>query len=726
MPLNGPINTSEIQVFSYRQSGASYLLNILLELDICIYGGQFNSFWTVHDNGIYELNEDRRIPYGAWFPRLQTGKEFRFRPSVSCHWRFHDFPNISEFDKPTILMIRDLRDVMVSCAAHIDPNVNIIKFLQSSRPIEIDNFFSLYPVEEWSLYYGIISKLIPPEKLCLVRFEDIKKNPYQEVTRILQFLGLNIEPTLIMTAIENSSHDNIKKVTAGTTFNEATLEFLSKGGHIGSWKNIIADKEKVVFHGLPNYILQSFGYNSDSSEDADHTPINGLNIGTGLNENFNFLETEKFLIQKSKNIDDNIQQIITIGKSLACCMWTRDLYGEDAVHHPDNVLRGYGEDAVHHPTALKTLRIFLQLSQYMLDRPLILIAAARGLIYGRNFEAGRGLLQYVLSQEDINFCELVEAGQYCLASLKDKKLAMNFFAKAASCVDIEDYLWSVTVQNYLKTYNICTGEITEDSAQQIQLAKGWFDVVDYKNNQLIVAGWMLLPGMEFDLFKVYIFNQYICDTPVYTRKDVSRAFPVIKNAGYSGFSVSIKIDDKKIAERDFLLICVIGMSYGKKVAKMESFFCDAYSSRGVALSSFSSLTELIVERSLALSSLAERDGRIASLNQSVTERDGRIASLHQAVVERDGRITSLHQAVTKRDEQNASLNKAVTERDGQNASLNKAVTERDLVLSSLTDELGRINTSLSWKLTMPLRFADSLLRGYWTAIRKHLSRSKGG
>lgn len=73
-----------------------------------------------------------------------------------------------------------------------------------------------------------------------------------------------------------------------------------------------------------------------------------------------------------------------------------------------------------------------------------------------------------------------------------------------------------------------------------------------------------------------------------------------------------------------------------------------------------------------------------------------------------------------------NLNQALAERDGQIASLNQAVAERDLALSSLTAERGRIKSSRSWKLTMPLRFAGSLLRGDWTTIRKYLSRSKGG
>ena len=53
----------------------------------------------------------------------------------------------------------------------------------------------------------------------------------------------------------------------------------------------------------------------------------------------------------------------------------------------------------------------------------------------------------------------------------------------------------------------------------------------------------------------------------------------------------------------------------------------------------------------------------------------------------------------------------------------RLLAERVLALSLLTAELGRIKSSFSWKLTMPFRFANRLLRGYWDGIRKHLSRS---
>ena len=94
--------------------------------------------------------------------------------------------------------------------------------------------------------------------------------------------------------------------------------------------------------------------------------------------------------------------------------------------------------------------------------------------------------------------------------------------------------------------------------------------------------------------------------------------------------------------------------------------------------------------------VTERDGQINSLNLSIAERDGQINSLNQSVAERDGQINSLNQTVAERDGQINSLNQAVVERDGQIASLNKAVVERDAYVSNLSAQIFMIRGSKSW------------------------------
>jgi hypothetical protein len=100
--------------------------------------------------------------------------------------------------------------------------------------------------------------------------------------------------------------------------------------------------------------------------------------------------------------------------------------------------------------------------------------------------------------------------------------------------------------------------------------------------------------------------------------------------------------------------------------------------------------------------VAERDGQITSLKQTVAERDGQITSLKQTVAERDGQITSLKQTVSDRD-----ANLAVCERNI--SGLKIQVMESDKLISENEATLNVIYSSLSWRLTRPLRFFKRLV-----------------
>ena len=107
-----------------------------------------------------------------------------------------------------------------------------------------------------------------------------------------------------------------------------------------------------------------------------------------------------------------------------------------------------------------------------------------------------------------------------------------------------------------------------------------------------------------------------------------------------------------------------------------------------------SLNEAVAERIRQIDrrnqAVAERDGRIAGLNEAVAERDRKTDRLNQAVAERDGRIASLDRSVTKRDGQIDRLSQAVAGRDGRIAKLNQAVAKRDVMLRAM-----RSSTSLA-------------------------------
>ena len=82
--------------------------------------------------------------------------------------------------------------------------------------------------------------------------------------------------------------------------------------------------------------------------------------------------------------------------------------------------------------------------------------------------------------------------------------------------------------------------------------------------------------------------------------------------------------------------------------------------------------------------------------KELAERDGQIASLNQTVLELHGQITNLNQVVSERYGQIVNLNKAISVRDGQIASLSQAV----LVYQNST----------SWRVTRPLRIIGDQIK----------------
>ncbi|MDO8412890.1 MAG: class I SAM-dependent methyltransferase [Gallionellaceae bacterium] len=123
------------------------------------------------------------------------------------------------------------------------------------------------------------------------------------------------------------------------------------------------------------------------------------------------------------------------------------------------------------------------------------------------------------------------------------------------------------------------------------------------------------------------------------------------------------------------------------------------------------LDQVIVEREGQIASLSEaiseREGQIASLSEAISEREGQIASLSQSVAERDGQIVSLTQAMHDKEAHIHNLDQVIVEHEGQIASLSEAISEREGQIASLNQIVKRIFISTSWRLTRPLRIAQS-------------------
>ena len=103
-------------------------------------------------------------------------------------------------------MVRDPRDAIVSkYYGHIkmEPEIgSISEFILNSQYLE--QYISLY--NSWQT-----SKDVPKDFL-LVRYEDMIENAVQELSRVMEFLGLDIEDKIIQLAVEDNSFDKMRNL----------------------------------------------------------------------------------------------------------------------------------------------------------------------------------------------------------------------------------------------------------------------------------------------------------------------------------------------------------------------------------------------------------------------------------------------------------------------------------------------------------------------------------
>ncbi len=110
----------------------------------------------------------------------------------------------------------------------------------------------------------------------------------------------------------------------------------------------------------------------------------------------------------------------------------------------------------------------------------------------------------------------------------------------------------------------------------LEPARGPFDRIEYRDGTLTVSGWILLPGKEFDSAAIYLNQDKATEVSITRRDDVAKAFPFISHAGHSGFRFEIPRPADAMA--GMVDICVVGISAGREIAKIETWFrTDLYS-----------------------------------------------------------------------------------------------------------------------------------------------------
>lgn len=183
---------------------------------------------------------------------------------------------LTEFNIRPIILIRDLRDMMISRYHHImsEPthwmydSIKALKFeegftksLYGISPEDNTTAIDFYKnwVKGWLEYIGS-----NPEKAILVRYEEMKEDLNQVLDKILRFLEIYLDSQTISWIIGKQIKRYKPSESLSDSLKQAGRQKSTfRKGQIGEWKECFNERHKDIFKKEAGDVLILSGYEND-------------------------------------------------------------------------------------------------------------------------------------------------------------------------------------------------------------------------------------------------------------------------------------------------------------------------------------------------------------------------------------------------------------------------------------------------------------------------------
>jgi hypothetical protein len=211
--------------------GISLLVNILLELNVKTTI-KIPEFQTDHNTKIWVENGTQsyyvhEAEYTKLLPILKRKKTFEFKENIEVLWT-HALTN---FGEKVIFIHRDLRDAVLSYyKRNYGPkDISFDEFLRKPDrwPHHFPDFSFLPPAETCVEFFYYWERAVGRDNLLNVKFSNIKLNSYEEVIKILNFIGISRTKEQIEQAISNSSIELIDRTDTNHAHSGAVNEWIT-------------------------------------------------------------------------------------------------------------------------------------------------------------------------------------------------------------------------------------------------------------------------------------------------------------------------------------------------------------------------------------------------------------------------------------------------------------------------------------------------------------------
>ncbi len=130
------------------------------------------------------------------------------------------------YDRKTILLVRKPQDVAVSTFFQWKYRMRPYKKALNGFPPHGANVsvydFVMHENQGLPRIIGVLNEWAAEldnfNELLVIRYEDLRSHPEQELTRLMEFLGEDVDPSIISDAVEFASVENMRKMETPNSF----------------------------------------------------------------------------------------------------------------------------------------------------------------------------------------------------------------------------------------------------------------------------------------------------------------------------------------------------------------------------------------------------------------------------------------------------------------------------------------------------------------------------
>jgi hypothetical protein len=239
------LRPSDVFFGSYPRSGSTWSRFTLFE----IMTGQESGFVAVnaamhgvggHSTGLAALPQNGRM--------------------INTHERYR-----KEYKK-AIYVVRDVRDVALSEFAY----TTAIEFFHG----DLDKFLTTFlckkisPFGPWQRHVAswLDSPIAGTPNMLFLRYEDLRKDPLQGFTRMVEFLGVKADTALIQCAIANNSLNKMKEKEEREPVRASVKDRFVRSGLVQGWRSKLSSSQVQYIEEYTGSVLRRLGYPLVSDE----------------------------------------------------------------------------------------------------------------------------------------------------------------------------------------------------------------------------------------------------------------------------------------------------------------------------------------------------------------------------------------------------------------------------------------------------------------------------